>query len=620
MNLKRQLVTFTAVCIAVCVSSMPAFAEQSAAEITDSISKQVERIFAQADKLATQRKQRSKEYLSSLPDDGLAELYAKAMAPQQLPPSGLGSLAKATLEQVKKDRRKIVEQLLKYDNPLSGQDAEAFRREDSALVEQLAALGPLAVPALSRQLGEDHRRTGHWATANKALLKMGPDAVKPLILLMDNADSGLRANVAYVLSQIRDPRAKNVLVRAASDESGSVRQWAVQGLVKLGPEVVGKDKLVALLTDGLQDGTCLYESIRGLEQYGDETAIEALGVVERFYPGRGKADLRYFAREAIDSILRRAGQPIEEVPREHYSDKGPSHDELRAAAACANAGIRCSAIDRLGRYRDERTAMFLLDRWQQEQNPQVLNEIARTFCSLVTIPKGADTSEIPETVLQQAFDAFISAPETKPVLSTNILLACQRNGRIHDFIPPAGDKVLEAAVMGGRGMLNAAGNHEIELERVDRFKSLIRVFGLFSKDQSLRNTCYSAITTVAITSAKTAMTWSAQERNELQEQLSPLLDSPDPSIRLIECLGHIGDKRLVPRFIELLGHEDESVRRFAAHALGRLGDPRALPALERPADTDPHQYENGVYGVRKAAAEAIEKIQYKQANSSRKED
>jgi HEAT repeat protein len=55
---------------------------------------------------------------------------------------------------------------------------------------------------------------------------------------------------------------------------------------------------------------------------------------------------------------------------------------------------------------------------------------------------------------------------------------------------------------------------------------------------------------------------------------------------------------------------------FTAHALGRIGDARALPALGDLAQTDPFEHENGVYHVRKAAARAIERIQKKQADSS----
>jgi len=113
---------------------------------------------------------------------------------------------------------------------------------------------------------------------------------------------------------------------------------------------------------------------------------------------------------------------------------------------------------------------------------------------------------------------------------------------------------------------------------------------------------------MAIITPKAGEIWTLAEKKELQQELAPLLDVHNPNIRLIECLGYIGDKRLTPKLIELLGHSDASIRIFAANALGRIGDPQALPALEQLARNDPYQYENGVYDVREAARHAIEQI------------
>jgi hypothetical protein len=108
MNLKRKIVILVAVCIAIFAPSTSKSAESSRTEKPDSISKQVEEIFTRSDKLAAQRKQRSREYLSSLPDEKLAEVYAKANTPQQIQPSGISRLYKNALEAVETDRPKII--------------------------------------------------------------------------------------------------------------------------------------------------------------------------------------------------------------------------------------------------------------------------------------------------------------------------------------------------------------------------------------------------------------------------------------------------------------------------------------------------------------------------------
>ena len=610
MSLKRKFVILVAVCIAIFAPSASKSAESSRTENPDSISKQVEEIFTRSDKLAAQRKQRSREYLSSLPDEKLAEVYAKATAPQQLSPSGISSLYKNTLEAVETDRPKIIEELLKRDSPLEEEEDKSFRSDNLKLADELAALGPAAVPALSLQMMGDYRRTGHRALTIDALVKMGPNAVEPLIPLMDSQDAALRGNVAYVLSRLSDARSTNVLLSALDDEDGNARHYAIDGLIALGPKIVSSKKLITLLINHLQDGNCLRESIQGLEQYGDESAIEPLSVIERFWIGRGKADLRYPARRAINAILRRAGKPVTEVSWEDYPEKLPTYDELREAAQCPNPVIRCSAIIQLERYKDEKAARFLIGRIKEEDNNyMVLDDIARTFIMIMRPSGKPAKSSISGQVMQEAFDAFLSIPDTNQELSANILRAGKVSARVDDFISPAECKLLAAAITGARCVLFAAGETKVRLDRIERFKDMVRGWCLSSRDQNLRTECYLTISWVARVPPETGETWSTEQREELMKQLLPLLDSPNPDIRLIECLGCIGDRRIVGRLIELLQHQGPHVRRFAAGALGQIGDPQALPALKHLAETDPYQYENGVYGVREAASEAIEKIQ-----------
>jgi len=610
MNLKRKIVILVAVCIAIFAPSASKSAESSRTEKPDSISKQVEEIFARSDKLAAERKQRSREYLSSLPDEKLAEVYAKANTPQQIQPSGISSLYKNTLEAVETDRPKIIEELLKRDSPLDEEEDKRFRSDNLKLADELAALGPTAVPALSLQMMGDYRRTGHRALTIEALVKMGPEAVEPLIPLMDSQDAALRGNVAYVLSRLSDARSTNVLLSALDDEDGNVRHYAIDGLIALGPKIVGREKLITLLINHLQDGNCLHASIQGLERYGDESAIEPLRVIERFYVLRGKADLRYPARQAINAILRRAGKPVNEVSWEDYPEKLPTYGELREAAQCPNPVIRCSAIIQLEDYKDEEAARFLIGRIKEEDNNyMVLDDIARTLIMIMRPSGKPPTASISGPVMQEAFNAFLSIPETNQELSASILRARKVSARVNDFISPAECKLLVAAITGARGVLIAAGETKVRLDRIERFKDMVRGLCLSSRDQNLRTECYLTISWVARVPPETGETWSAEQREELMKQLMPLLDSPNPDIRLIECLGCIGDKRIGGRLIELLQHQDSHVRRFAADALGQIGDPQALPALKHLAETDPYQYENGVYGVREAASEAVKKIQ-----------
>ena len=69
---------------------------------------------------------------------------------------------------------------------------------------------------------------------------------------------------------------------------------------------------------------------------------------------------------------------------------------------------------------------------------------------------------------------------------------------------------------------------------------------------------------------------------------------------------NLGDAKSVESLIRLLGHEDESVRRHAAEALGKIGDTRAVKPLTRALKDDS-------WVVQVFAEEAIEKIKAKHA-------
>jgi HEAT repeat protein len=73
------------------------------------------------------------------------------------------------------------------------------------------------------------------------------------------------------------------------------------------------------------------------------------------------------------------------------------------------------------------------------------------------------------------------------------------------------------------------------------------------------------------------------------------------AVRQREALGKLGDPQAVPALIQALGDSDSAVRAAAAEALGAIGDPQAVPALiQALGDSD--------CDVRRAAAEALGKL------------
>ena len=163
-------------------------------------------------------------------------------------------------------------------------------------------------------------------------------------------------------------------------------------------------------------------------------------------------------------------------------------------------------------------------------------------------------------------------------------------------------------------IISAARLRKVPLGNINRFKRAVRrnlQVKELKKFEGLIYSCYHAIASIANLPPATGQAWLPREKLEFQKKLAPLLDSPNPHFVLISCLGCIGDNRLSPRLIELLAHNNPTTRRFAAIALGDIGDQKALPALQRIAETDPFQQSEDRYPVRWSAKEAIKKIRQK---------
>jgi HEAT repeats len=152
-------------------------------------------------------------------------------------------LAKAGHEQITEDPGSAAEVVARL---LGGDPLE----RDQAMLELRANFGPWAVPALLPALG-DRSNTDHRVSAIQALVRLGPDAVMPLIAVLGSDDIMTRRNAAAVLGTIGDTRAAAGLAfMARDDEDETTRAVAADALNKLG--VGSKDPV--LLARGLAEG------------------------------------------------------------------------------------------------------------------------------------------------------------------------------------------------------------------------------------------------------------------------------------------------------------------------------------------------------------------------------
>jgi HEAT repeat protein len=145
----------------------------------------------------------------------------------------LGALADRFLGLARAARREVTE------DPGNAREAvqrvlegDAVERE-RALLELRGTFGPWAVPALVGPLG-DRGDADNRVDAIQALVRLGSDAVMPLVAVLQSDDVTTRRNAAAVLGTLGDPRAAAALAfMARNDEDDTTRAVAAEALDKL---------------------------------------------------------------------------------------------------------------------------------------------------------------------------------------------------------------------------------------------------------------------------------------------------------------------------------------------------------------------------------------------------
>jgi hypothetical protein len=153
---------------------------------------------------------------------------------------GLATLGRREMQADPEAAAEVVDRLL------AGDELERQR----ALLELRASFGSWAVPALVGPLG-DLSSTDNRVFAMQALVKLGSDAVLPLVAVLDAEDLTTRRNAAAVLGTLRDTRgAPGLAWMAQKDEDPVARQTATESLTKLGLGSTDPATLSRAVADG----------------------------------------------------------------------------------------------------------------------------------------------------------------------------------------------------------------------------------------------------------------------------------------------------------------------------------------------------------------------------------
>jgi HEAT repeat protein len=103
-------------------------------------------------------------------------------------------------------------------------------------------------------------------------------------------------------------------------------------------------------------------------------------------------------------------------------------------------------------------------------------------------------------------------------------------------------------------------------------------------------------------------------------EVAKKLKDPDANVRAqaaenLRNLGHVATKAAIPDLVIMLGDEDERCRRWAAEALGTLGEDGYGPLMEATKSENPHARAMSWHGITGLGVEVYEKHQAEYAKA-----
>lgn len=188
-----------------------------------------------------------------------------------------------------------------HATPLAAYLANLVHADKNVRIEAALELGtladPAAVPALVARLGvEPDFFVGENVTW--ALVRMGGDAVPPVIEVLQHGAAPARLHAAHVLSKLGDVRAVPALLHALRDDTVAVVQKAVYALGVLG-DSRALPSLVAMVGTG--DGTLRGVVAESVAAFG-AAAVPALDGLLQSPPARTEVAIRAEVAEILGTI------------------------------------------------------------------------------------------------------------------------------------------------------------------------------------------------------------------------------------------------------------------------------------------------------------------------------
>jgi beta-lactamase regulating signal transducer with metallopeptidase domain/HEAT repeat protein len=547
----------------------------------------LERLFQKLDALEQEKRnlaRRRWEGLSVMEQAQLILRYERQQAPS---PESLAHLTEAEARQVLARWKDQGEQGQRFltEVPLyliTDQEQVAYEQRRRAIIGEIAALGSEAVPAL---IDEILHRGPHEGESQEALGQMGKAAVPALLEALEaTQEDWARTTLLDALAGTKDSRAREAFLKFLNDPFPHTRYAAQTGLAALG--AVPQELYLRCLEDDYH--MLRTAAVKRLGEAGDEKAIPALEEIVRHDLSMGKGGFFYLrrdAREALAQIRARTGAKVGLPPERETTEENPlTFEELTECAQSPNRAIRQAALGWLARsFREPRTVEVLLRALRGDQEASVRAGAASSLSDVLRPPHPESPPEFSLALRERIFNALL-------------------------------DRVARDEPLVVRQSLGAIWS--LGLRNVAQFRRSPELFSLLARtfESGNRDLQRAASNALSGFGREAPEVLEQHLTPELRQRLLPTLRAglEDPQvgyrIRFIEVLGTLRDRSIVPRLIELLNDQDDTLRYFAVTALGRIGDAQALSALEQVAANDPAKNEKGQFYVRQAAQEAIQQI------------
>ncbi|MCE9545718.1 MAG: hypothetical protein K8T25_09410 [Planctomycetia bacterium] len=157
-----------------------------------------------------------KQQLAALGEEAGADRLFRIAQAAALRPTGqqFANSVFEAIREVQNDPRRL-EKLV--DGLKSAADADR-----AASAEDLIRVGQASVGPLARVLADPVRQSQH-VEARKVLIALGPQAVEPLLAVLDGADAATQAEVIGVLYQLNDPRSTAAMLAMSAAPSAAPR-------------------------------------------------------------------------------------------------------------------------------------------------------------------------------------------------------------------------------------------------------------------------------------------------------------------------------------------------------------------------------------------------------------